>query len=118
MQAAAHNEAPADRLAALRAELVTVRAARVQFAEWASECQDTSYEQSSEQARHAWASQSNRYRAQEFAQAARILGINTEIADLELQLKSAPAQAAPVVLCRDAVEGQDDTMNFRAEVAA
>lgn len=57
-------------------------------------------------------------RLEAFALGGRIAPLKLRVANLESQLKSAPAQVAPVVLTREQVAAQDETMDYRAQVAA
>lgn len=54
------------------------------------------------------------YRLAVFKMAPDIHAAQLRVRNLESQLKSAPAQVAPVVLTRDEVEGQDDMAGLLA----
>jgi hypothetical protein len=55
-------------------------------------------------------------RLQAFLMDPDVKAARARVLKAQSRLKSAPAHAAPVVFEAGQVEGQDDTMNFRAEV--
>ncbi len=100
----------ADCLAQLNQELAQARTSRAEYDRLATEAQDESYAQQSEQARHAWVMQATRYRAQAVSAARRVHELVQEIAALE-------AGPAPVAATAQQAAAQDDTFNFHGEAA-
>lgn len=118
MQAAAHNEAPADGLTlGARAGLeLQLQDAQRDLAELVQKRNDLQAGADVESALACEPGRSTAYhniraaslRLSAFQLDPDLAAVRLRIRHLESQLKDSPAQAAPVVLSRDAVEGMDE----------
>ena len=127
MQAAAHNEAPADgltlgaraslelQLQDARRDLHELNERRGALLRQADVARALACESGPRSTKHNIRAAGLRLDA--FLMDPDVAAAKLKVANLESQLKSAPAQVAPVVFKAGQVEGQDDTMNFLGAAA-